>query len=256
MSEKKEYPENEVKQPSDGVSESPNRDTFLSNLRKKHGEDKSEEELYGLAMSGYDTEHEANKRYNDEANTFAEIINSNPDLAVVFNEIFERGKDGNPELAFLHMKPNFKRLMTDDNYGSDEYLAEKERLAKEESDKSAKAEKTQKLREQAFDEVCQEDGIQDPEAALDALEGIFNNPCETLEQCKEQVRSFLKMASYDAAVQAAEVRGRNANIEEQRRSVPKQGAPSGGGTGTGQQPSRKSIYSDIADNAKKMRDMY
>mgnify|MGYP006916034883 CR=1 FL=1 len=255
MAEQKEKPDVGQNQPTGDVSEFPNRDKFLSNLRKKHGEDKSDEELYDLAMSGYDTEHEANKRYNDEANTFAEIVNSNPDLAIVFNEIFERGKDGNPELALLHMKPNFKRLMTDNNYGSDEYLAEKERLAKEESDKSAKDSQIQKLREQAFDEVCQEDNIQDPDAALKALKDIFNNPCETLEQCKEQLRSFMKMASYDAAVQAAEVRGKNGLIQEQRRNVPQQGAPNNG-TGASQQSNRKSIYSDIADNAKKMREIY
>lgn len=198
-------------------SSTPNFDKWRSNLRGKYGEDKSDEELYELSMNGYDEEHESNKRYSSEASELQDIMTSDPDLAVVFAEIFERGKDGNPAGALRHLPEELKRYITDENYGDDEYLADRKKSREAEDAKKAKDEQTQKLREQAFEEVCAEDGVADPEAALRVLQGVFDNPCETLEQCKDQVRSFLKMADYDDAVEAAEVRGRNANIAAERK---------------------------------------
>ncbi len=198
-------------------SQTPNFDKWRTNLRSKYGEDKSDEELYGLSMNGYDEEHDAAKRYSAEAEELESILSANPDLAGVFAEIFTRGKDGNPAGALRNLPPDLKRYITDENYGDDEYLADRKKKEEDAASKKAKDEQTQNLREQAFEGVCQEDGIADPEAALEALQGVFNNPCETLEQCKEQVRSFLKMVDYDNAVEAAEVRGRNANIAAQRK---------------------------------------
>ena len=198
-------------------SQTPNFDKWRSNLRSKYGEDKSDEELYDLSMSGYDAEHDAAKRYNAEATELESIISANPDLATVFAEIFTRGKDGNPAGALRNLPPDLKRYITDENYGDEEYLADRKKKEEEATAKKAKDEQTQSLREQAFEDVCKEDGVADPEAALQALQGVFDNPCETLDQCKEQVRSFLKMVDYDNAVEAAEVRGRNANITAQRK---------------------------------------
>ncbi len=198
-------------------SQTPNFDKWRTNLRSKYGDDKSDEELYDLSMSGYDAEHDAAKRYSAEAEELESILIANPDLAGVFAEIFTRGKDGNPAGALRNLPPDLKRYITDENYGDEEYLADRKKKEEEAVAKKAKDEQTQSLREQAFEEVCQEQGVADPEAALEALQAVFNNPCETLEQCKEQVRSFLKMADYDNAVEAAEVRGRNANIAAQRK---------------------------------------
>lgn len=200
-------------------SQTPNFDKWRTNLRNKYGADKSDEELYDLSMSGYDAEHDAAKRYSAEADELESILTANPDLAGVFAEIFTRGKDGNPAGALRNLPPDLKRYITDENYGDEEYLADRKKNEEETAAKKAKDEQTQTLRAQAFEEVCKEDGIADPEAALKALQDVFENPCETLEQCKEQVRSFLKMADYDNAVEAAEVRGRNANIAAQRKKA-------------------------------------
>ncbi len=210
---KKENEQNEAQEPS----QTPNYDKWRANLRSKYGDDKSDEELYDLSMSGYDAEHDAAKRYSAEAMELESILSANPDLAGVFAEIFTRGKDGNPAGALRNLPPDLKRYITDENYGDEEYLADRKKKEEDAVVKKAKDEQTQALREQAFDEVCKEDGIADPEAALEALQGVFNNPCETLEECKEQVRAFLKMVDYDNAVEAAEVRGRNANIAAQRK---------------------------------------
>ncbi len=207
--------ENELEQTQ--ATQTPNFDKWRTNLRSKYGEDKSDEELYDLSMSGYDAEHDAAKRYSAEAEELESILSANPDLAGVFAEIFTRGKDGNPAGALRNLPPDLKRYITDENYGDEEYLADRKKKEEEATAKKAKDEQTQSLREQAFEEVCNEEGVADPESALQALQAVFDNPCETLEQCKEQVRSFLKMADYDNAVEAAEVRGRNANITAQRK---------------------------------------
>lgn len=222
------------------ASATPNRDKWMANLRGKYGEDKTDEELYGLSMDGYDSDHEAVKRYNDEANEFAARVEENPEIGAIFAGILDRS-------------------LTDENYGDNEMLSEY--ASRKKTKDAAAAETAQKeeldaRRAQAFTEVCTEDGIADPEAALNELQAIFENPCETLEQCKEQARAFLKMVSYDSAVQAAEVRGRNANIAEQRRSVPKT-APQGAGAGISAQPSSATdIFGEIANSTKKQRDKY
>lgn len=197
----------------------PNRDTFLTNLRGKYGEEKDDEELYGLAMSNYDAEHEANKQYTAEVSELEEILKANPDLAEVFSEVFTRGKDGNPAGALRKLPPELKRYITDENYGDEEYLANRKKAQEDEAKRKETEAKTNDLRTQAFAEVCEEEGIDNPEAILEELKGVFENPCETLEQCKEQVRTFLKMVEYDSAVQAAEIRGRNANISAQRKKA-------------------------------------
>lgn len=237
-------------------SQTPNFDKWRANLRSKYGEDKSDEELYDLSMSGYDTEHDAAKRYNAEAMELESILSDNPDLAGVFAEIFTRGKDGNPAGALRNLPPDLKRYITDENYGDEEYLADRKKKEEEATAKKAKDEQTQSLREQAFEDVCQEDGVADPEAALQALQGVFDNPCETLDQCKEQVRAFLKMVDYDNAVEAAEVRGRNANIAAQRkRSAGGSDGQANGASAAGTGTKAQNPLSRMADIGARARNL-
>lgn len=237
-------------------SQTPNFDKWRSNLRSKYGEDKSDEELYDLSMSGYDAEHDAAKRYNAEATELESILSANPDLAAVFAEIFTRGKDGNPAGALRNLPPDLKRYITDENYGDEEYLADRRKKEEEATAKKAKDEQTQSLREQAFEDVCQEDGVADPEAALQALQGVFDNPCETLDQCKEQVRAFLKMVDYDNAVEAAEVRGRNANITAQRKkSVGGSDGQANGASAAGASGKVKNPLSRMAEIGARARNL-
>lgn len=229
-------------------SETPNRDKWMANLRGKYGDDLSEEDLYQRSMESYDEEHDSNKRFISEANDLEEIVKANPELGMVFNEIFERGKDGHPEMALRNLPDELKRYVSDPEYGDEEYIASKKQRQEEEAAKKAKDEQTQALREQAFAEVCEEKGIKDTEAALKALQDVFDNPCETLDQCKEQVRAFLKMAEFDGAVAAAEVRGRNANIAEQRRNVPKTAPTAGAGVAPVAAPKQsKTIFDEARD---------
>lgn len=240
-------------------SATPNRDKWLANLKAKYGEDKTDEELYDLSMSGYDADHDAVKRYNEEATELQDILNENPDLAGVFSEIFERGKDGNPAGALRNLPPELKRLITDEEYGDEAYLADKKAREDAEFEEKTKADHIEEMREQAFSEVLQENGItgeDEVKATLEAIQSVLMNPCEDLEQCKEQARAFLKMVGYDSAVKAAEIRGRNANIAEQRRSVPKT-TPQGSGAGVSTKASGSNdLFGQIAEATKKQRDKY
>ena len=55
----KEQEKLEGQEPVAEVSLTPNRDKMLENLRGKYGADKSDEDLFDLAMKGYDADHEA-----------------------------------------------------------------------------------------------------------------------------------------------------------------------------------------------------
>lgn len=239
-------------------SETPNRDKWFANMRGKYGEDKSEEELYDLSSQGYDAEHEANKRYAEEALQLEDILKDNPELGTVFSEIFERGKDGNPAGALRNLPDELKRYITDENYGDEAYLADKKAREEEAAAKDERDKKIEELRTRAFEEVCNEDGIADPEAALAALKGVFENPCETLEQCKEQARAFLKMVNYEDAVEAAKVQGRNENIVTQRKKSASatDGQVNGGSASAGAaEPAKLSRMSQIAKNREYARNL-
>lgn len=247
--------ENEQLAQQAAATNTTNRDKWLQNMRGKYPDVQDEDELYARSMEGYDIEHDAVKRYSEEANTLSEILTENPDLAGVFSDIFERGKNGNPAGALRNLPPELKRYITDDEYGDEAYLADRKKRADEEKAKANKDSRVAQLREQAGAEVMQELGMSEEDfiAALDAIGEVVNNPCETLEQCKEQLRAFLKMVNYDTDVATAETRGRNANITAQRRKSlgSTDGMANGGSAAASVTPKRKrqSIF-DVARDAE------
>lgn len=247
--------ENEQLQQQAANASTTNRDKWIQNMRGKYPDVQDEDELYARSMEGYDMEHEAVKRYNEETNTLNEILNENPDLAGVFSEIFERGKDGNPAGALRNLPPELKRYITDEEYGDEAYLADRKKRADEEKAKADKDSRVKQLREQAGAEVMQELNMSEEDfiAALDAIGKVINNPCETLDQCKEQLSAFLNMVNYDTDVATAETRGRNANIIAQRRRAANRsdGMANSGSAAASVQPKRKgqTIF-DVARDAE------
>lgn len=183
------------------ASETPNYNTWRKNMRSKYGEDKTDEELYALSMSGYDTEHEAAKKYTAEAEDFAMAVKENPAIGEIFAGILDHS-------------------LTDENYSEHPELAEYADRKKKKDEEAASQQAQEELnqrRADAFEAVCEEDNIADPEGALAAIQEVLNNPCETIEQCKDQVRAFLRMVNYDADIEAARVQERNANIVTKRK---------------------------------------
>lgn len=227
---------------SNAPSATPNRDKWIAGLRGKYGEELSEDELYGKAMESYDADHEANKRFNEEARQFADISAKNPNLAALFTDILEGS-------------------LTDENYTENPELAEYAERKKNKD--AAAASEEDKMREgeldlQAFEELCKEGGIDDIAGAVDKLvelNKVLEEKPTDFEQRKERLRSLFKIINYDAAVESAHIKGRNENIAEQRRNVPTPSAPHGGAgiqanTATG----GGDIFSEIANSEKRQRD--
>lgn len=251
MAKENENLENQPAAPAQSTT--PNRDKWLANLRGKYGEDKSEEELYDLSMKGYDTEHEAAKKYAQETRDFADKINQYPELAGFYSE----ASQGNVGAAVLNLGDLIDAYRSGeiDDEGYKAKVAERKKAdedaAAAEADKQAKI---AKFDNEVFVPWCEKNGY-DPEEWMKKADEMLFKPMRAYEMAEAQLDAIDKMINYDAAVAAAETKGRNANIQEQRRSVPNTSAPAGGaGIGTNAATGGGDIFSEIANSEKRQRD--
>lgn len=201
-------------EPPAAPSATPNRDKMLTGLRGKYGEELSEEELYGKAMEGYDADHEYTKKSKAEAAKLNALLESDENLNDFFCEMFQRGVDGHPELALAHIKPLMQQYINGE-ITSDEYTAEVERM----KEADAKLQRIQDMAKEAFAEECQERGW-DVTETMEKLNALINHDCETKEECREQVKNMFRILDFEPAIAAAETKGRNAKIVEQKRNHP------------------------------------
>lgn len=222
LEELQNQPADHVTSPEEQVPAS-KRDTFMANLRKKYPDIEDEEELYGAAMDGYDADHEYAKQQREETGRLAEIMQGNPELASMYAEMFERGKEGNPEMALINISDLLKSYLTGEISG-EEYEAKKEEGRKAEEEKQAKLE----AQEAVFKEVCEEEGL-DYQETLDKIAEMILNPMARYEIGKEQVKALINMVNYDSDVEAARVQGRNEQIVAGKRKMARQsdGIPTG-----------------------------
>lgn len=151
------------------------KDAWTSGIRAKNpylAED-DEEGLYKAAMDGYDKEHEYAKKMRDENGRLQEAIEASPEIAAFMGEVYERGKDGHPEMAFHALGDLIKAYATGE-ITSEEYLAEKEKRSKAESEKAKRLE----AQDEAFVKWCEEKGY-DPKEWMDkANERLFSKMSE------------------------------------------------------------------------------
>lgn len=242
----------ETQQPAAVAQEpvsNPNEAEWFAGMEEAYPDLKGDREaLFKASKEGYDKQHAYNKKSMAEAEQLNAILESDPDLNAMFTEIFERGKDGHPELALLHMKPLMKKYVNGD-ISSDEFLAEKQRLEAED----AALQKKQEMQQTAFVKECEERGW-DVEETLTKLNEVMNGPCETEEQCREQVRNIFKILDFDPAVAAAEVRGKNATITEEKRKN-SGGQMGNNGASAPATTRRKSLMTESAERAARMRDL-
>ena len=243
-----------AEQPTEEVSATPNKDRFLANLRKKHPDIEDEEGLYDAAMKGYDADHEYAKQSTEEANRLAEIMQDNPDLALMYSEMFERGPEGNPEMALINISDLLKSYILGD-ITSDEYEAKKAENAKAKADEEAakakeEEEKQAKMEAQdaVFREVCEEEGL-DYQETLDKIAEVLLKPMAAYEIGKEQVKALIGMAYHDEDVEAARVQGRNEQIVANKRKLARQSdglANAGSAARPTESPLRESELTRIA----------
>lgn len=243
MAEKNEQmnAQTQTPEPPAAPSATPNRDKMLSGLRGKYGEELSEEELYGKAMEGYDADHEYTKKSKAEAAKLNALLESDENLNDFFCEMFQRGVDGHPELALAHIKPLMQQYINGE-ITSDEYTAEVDRM----KEADAKLQRIQDMAKEAFAEECQERGW-DVTETMEKLNALINHDCETKEECREQVKNMFRILDYEPAIAAAETKGRNENIAEQRRNVPTSAPKGGAGVSA---PANRNTIRSIFDEAR------
>jgi len=235
---------------ADAAPTTPNKDKFLENLRAKHPDIEDEEGLYDAAMSGYDAEHEYAKQQREETSRLAEIMQSNPDLAAVYAELYERGKDGNPEMALINISDLLKDYLQG-NITSEEYETKKAEGAKAKED-AAKAEEEKQgkmaAQEKVFQEVCEEEGL-DYDETMTKIAEVLLNPMAAYEIGKEQVKALINMVNHDSDVEAARVQGRNEQIVANKRKLTRQGdglASGGSAARPAEAPVRETELTKIA----------
>lgn len=188
------------------------REVFLANMRTKYPDIEDEDELYGAAMEGYDKEHEWGKTQREQNAKLADAIGADPQLAAFIAEIYERGKDGHPEMAFHNLGDAIRGYATGE-LTSDEYLREKERLAAEKADNEAR----QAKQEEAYRAWAEKKGY-DPEEWLGRANDKLFSIMSKYELGEEQFEALDKMLNYDediaSAAEAARVQEANKKITD------------------------------------------
>lgn len=248
----KEKEKNNVtqQQPAAPVVENPNEQEWFASMEEAYPDLKGDREaLFKASKEGYDKQHAYYKKAVAEQEQLNAILESDPDLNAMFTEIFERGKGGHPILAVLrHARPLVKQYLNGE-IDDDEFLA----LVKREEESNAALKRKQEMQQAAFVKECEERGW-DVEETLTKLNEVMNGPCETEEQCREQVRNIFKILDYDPAVAAAEVRGKNSKITEEKRKN-SGGQMGNNGASAPVAVNRKSLMAESADRAARMRDL-
>lgn len=243
----------ETQQPAAVAQEpvsNPNEAEWFAGMEEAYPDLKGDREaLFKASKEGYDKQHAYYKKARAEQEQLDAILESDPDLNAMFTEIFERGKGGHPILAVLrHARPLVKQYLNGE-IDDEEFIA----LMKREEESNAALKRKQEMQQAAFVKECEERGW-DVEETLTKLNEVMNGPCETEEQCREQVRNIFKILDFDPAVAAAEVRGKNATITEEKR---KNSGGQMGNNGASAPASRtKSLMAAAADQAQRAKNMF
>lgn len=183
------------------------------------------EALYGASSSGYDTEHDYAKKNRAEVEKLGKILQDNPDVAAFYEKLI--ASDGDAGEAFASLSDVIKA------YASGEIDSEGYRNAvNAQRAKKAEMDAGQQAGQAAFEEVCQELGIDPEETATQLQEKLFE-PMASAKMTKEVWKTLINMLNYDEDVEAARVQGRNENINARRKKdnaatdgLPKGGSPS------------------------------
>ena len=205
----------------------PNYDKWRSGIIAKNPDiDPNDmEALYGASSSGYDTEHDYAKKNRAEVEKLGKILQDNPDIATFYEKLIV--SDGDAGEAFASLSDVIKA------YASGEIDSEGYRNAvNAQRAKKAEMDAGQQAGQAAFEEVCQELGIDPEETATQLQEKLFE-PMASAKMTKEVWKTLIHMLNYDDDVEAARVQGRNENINARRKKdnaatdgLPKGGSPS------------------------------
>lgn len=229
-------------------AQSSNRERWIQNMRKKYPDIENEDDLYAKSMDGYDAEHDYAKRSRDEASQLADIINKNPEVASFYSDL----ASGNIGAAFLNLGDLLKAYMSGeiDDEGYKTGLEERKKADDEKNEKIA-------AQDEVFKQWCEKHGYDPEEWMQKANEQLFS-PMSSYAMAEAQFDAIDKMLNYDEDVEAAEIRGQNANIENQRRRMASNTdgmANKQSAAGASQQRQEHSSIVDIANRRAAMKNL-
>lgn len=230
-------------EPSAAPSATPNRDKMLSGLRGKYGEELSEEELFGKAMEGWDAEHTYAKKSRKEADDINGYLQADENVNNFFVDLMEWGPKGKAWKAFINLRPIWRQYINGELQDEEFESALRDMEAN-----YAEIERKKEMAAKAFDRVCEKRGW-DPDETRKKLSDLLFAEVNTDAEAEQQVENMFRVLDFDSAVAAAETRGRNENIAEQRRNVPTSAPKGGAGVKTATAPKKGLDVFDLAGAA-------
>ena len=238
--EKNQLQEPETKQPTN-PSVTPNEDMFMENLGKKYPDlAGNREAIFEKSMEDYDREHEYAKKGRKQAEDIKSFIEADENVNNFLIDFWEWGGKGKVWKAFLHLQPLWRQYINGE-IQDDEFEAELRRMNEE----YEKTERVKEMAARAFDKVCEKRGW-DPDETRQKLNDMLFAEVNTEEEAERQVENMFRVLDFDPAVEAAEIRGKNATIEEQRRNEPTTKPTGGAGVTTTTRPKASRGIFDIA----------
>ncbi len=236
--------ENELNQPQEpttppaATSEMPNRDKWLANMRAKYGDELSEDDLYAKSTEGYDAEHEYAKKNREQTKNLNDIMNEYPEVADMYINLAE-GKVGAAILNIGDLVDAYRKGEIDD----EGYKAEVAKRKKDKEDTDA----AMAAQDEVLIQWCEKKGY-NPKKWIARLSEQLLTPMKLYKMAEAQFEALDKMLNYDTAVQAAEIKGRNQKIIEEKRNHPSgiETLPRNGGAAA---PSASKKQMDVFDLA-------
>lgn len=233
-------------------SQPTNKERWEKNLRAKYPDVQDEDELYRMAMEGYDTEHEYAKQSRADLQDFAKNINENPQLLAFYQKMQELGAD-NAEMALLELGDDLISFLTGE-IDSKVYQERKRRKAEADAESQrAATERQEKAAAQraALEAWCESKGY-DPDEWRERVMRTLLDPISTFSTETALFETLDNMLNYNDDVEQARIQGRNENIVARRKKNANatDGQLNGGSTAATAAKNRPMNVFDLADAAK------
>lgn len=187
------------------------RERMMRNARNKYafGDDVSDDEVAERMMADYDAEHDYAKKSREDVARMNEMAMREPELAGFIAGIY----DGKPiEEVITYLSPLAQAMLNGDIDAPTYRRQLEEQRATKEKEDAMVAEF-----EAATVDLAQEYGIstEDLKAMITPFLQMLTEP----GSAKKVIAAIKKANDYDNDIQAAEVRGRNAKISAERKSL-------------------------------------
>lgn len=212
-----------VKDVRDGDVLSSNRALWEAGIRKKYpDEDFSDEDnLYGVAMRGYDAEHDYRKRNEASNKKMYDLLTSNPDVAMFIGSLVAEPDNIGKAVSYIKDVVDLKE-------GTPEYESYRKQVS-ERKERERKAEEALREYEENLEQSAEtlkrfasENGMSEEEAVkfvndiTEALsEKLFSGRID-----RDFLDKLYKVFNYDAqiatATESGRIAGRNEEIDKRR----------------------------------------